>query len=242
VPEREPGAEHEALERRIGHRFRTRALLEQALTHRSSAHERGDLALANERLEFLGDAVLGLLVAEALMERRPLLQEGDLSRARAALVNERALAAHASALGIDALLRLGRGESRSGGRRKQSILANALEALIGAIYLDGGLDRARAFVRRELGEALEGAGPRPADAKTQLQELVQRRGEALPAYDVLATSGPDHDPCFEVGVRVGDRLLARARGRSKRSAEQAAAQVALERLAVAHDPGKAAVD
>ncbi len=222
--------EVEELERRLGYRFRSRALLEQALTHSSGAHEQGDVSLGNERLEFLGDAVLGLLIAEALMELRPDVPEGGLSRARASLVNGRALAVRARALHLDLGMRLGRGERLSGGPRKISILANVFEALLGAMFLDGGLEPVREFVRREFTEALERADRGGDDPKTRLQELLQRQGQSLPVYEVLATSGPDHERRFEVGVRLEGDLVAQASGASKRAAEQAAARRALERL------------
>jgi ribonuclease III len=229
VPDPEP-TKLDALEQRIGYRFRSRGLLEQALTHSSSAHERGDPELGNERLEFLGDAVLGLLIAEALMEQRPERPEGELSRARASLVNGPALAALARELGLDACVSLGRGERLSGGRRKTSILANLFEALLGAAYLDGGLDPVRALVRREFAAALAGIDRRRGDPKTRLQELLQSQGRALPIYELLGTTGPDHERRFEVGVRLGADLVARASGSSKRAAEQEAARRALEGL------------
>jgi ribonuclease-3 len=174
--------------------------------------------------------VLGLVVAERLMRARPDADEGDLSRARADAVNKRALAARARELGLDARVRLGRGERRSGGRTKDSILANAFEAVLGALYLDGGLDAARAFLDRELPPALlEQAAP-PSDAKTALQERLQAVGRGAPVYETVVTRGPAHAREFEVRVRVGEAELGTGSGRSKREAEQAAARSALAQL------------
>jgi ribonuclease III len=175
--------------------------------------------------------VLGLVVAERLMREQPEADEGVLSRARSDAVNRRALAERARALGLAERVRLGRGEGRSGGRAKDSILANAFEAVVGALYLDGGLDAARAFLEREL--ALEpSAGDAPAlDAKTALQELMQAAGRSLPRYATLATSGPAHAREFEVEVSVDGERLGVGAGRSKRAAEQAAARSALAQLA-----------
>jgi ribonuclease-3 len=207
-----------------------RGRLDQALTHRSRANEEGDPAGGNERLEFLGDAVLDLVVSELLMERHADAPEGTLSRARATVVNTRALAVHARELGLDRAVRLGRGEDRSSGRKKPSILANVLEAVLGAIYLDGGLASARAFVEREFTEALVRAGESRADPKTRLQELLQAAGERTPDYRTTAASGPDHAKEFQVEVCVGERVLGRGTGHSKREAEQEAARCALVAL------------
>lgn len=227
---RERLAEYEELERRLGLRFSDAGLLERALTHGSRAHEEGGLAVENERLEFLGDAVLGLIVAEILMEAHPDADEGALSRARAAAVNATALAARARELGLDRWIRLGRGEERSGGREKLSILANAFEAVLGALYLDGGSARARAFIERELGTALRQEARPLDDAKTRLQELVHQQGAEGPSYELVAEHGPDHAKEFEVRVCCGARSLGSGRGRSKREAEQDAARQAIEVL------------
>lgn len=215
------------LERRLGYSFHDRTLLERALTHRSVA---GD---DNERLEFLGDAVLGMVVADFLYCRETGLTEGDLSRLRASLVNRDALAAVALSLDIGADLRLGPGELKSGGYRRRSVLADALEAIIGAVYLDGGFAAASDFIRTILAEQFANL-PDPAslkDPKTRLQELLQERGMGLPQYETLLVDGPPHKQVFEVACRIEVLALeASARGASRRSAEQAAAERLLEEL------------
>jgi ribonuclease-3 len=213
-------ARHPVLERRIGHRFRDPALLAQALTHRSfgSPH--------NERLEFLGDGVIGCVIAEELYTRFPEIAEGELSRLRASLVREAALAATAGAISLSGFLRLGEGEIASGGAERPSILADALEAVFGAIFLDGGYEAVRGAVRRTFGEALQALDPRrPAkDDKTRLQELLQGRRQKLPVYRVVATAGAAHKQVFEVEcVAAGLDLRASGSGTSRRSAEQQAA-------------------
>ncbi len=229
-----------ALERRLGHRFDRPDLLARALTHRSRAHENGDEGGSNERLEFLGDAVLDLLVSERLMERLPAAPEGVLSRARAAAVNTTALAGRALALGLDRRVLLGRGEERTAGRAKESILANVFEAVLGALYLDGGLEVARALVDRELADVLADPASGLSDAKTRLQELLQAQGGAPPTYAIAEQSGPPHAREFRVRVSQGDLVLGEGVGRSKRSAEQEAARAALERIA--SDPSAARED
>ena len=218
----------QALAERLGHRFAEPALLAQALTHRSAARAN------NERLEFLGDAVLGLVVAEAVFrDDRAGSDEGDLSRLRASLVNERTLAAVAQELELGDALKLGPGELKSGGFRRESILADAFEALVAAVYLDAGLVAARAVVLRVLGARLS-ALPPPAslkDPKTRLQERLQRDGLALPVYAVAAVEGADHDQTFLIECRVEALgLSAEGGGRSRRDGEQAAAAALLERL------------
>jgi len=220
-------ARHPVLERRIGHRFKTPALLAQALTHRSfgSPH--------NERLEFLGDGVIGCVVAEELYARFPGIAEGELSRLRASLVREAALAAVAREIGLSGFLRLGEGEISSGGAERPSILADALEATYGAIFLDGGYEAVRASVRQTFGEALEKLDPRqPAkDAKTSLQELLQGRRQKLPEYRVVATNGAAHKQVFEVEcVAAGLGLRANGSGSSRRLAEQQAAENLLKQI------------
>jgi ribonuclease-3 len=220
----------EELEERIGYRFRRRDLLEQALTHRSWTHEHGEAGVGNERLEFLGDAVLDLLVSELLMEVDESADEGALSRGRADAVNTRALARQARTIGLDEFARLGRGEERSGGRHKPSILANVFEAVVAAVYLDGGYRSARELVRRLFG-GLATEELRPlGDPKTRLQERLQAGGQPLPRYETTGQQGPDHAREFEVRVLVGERVLGSGVGRSKRAAEQAAALEALEKL------------
>lgn len=215
------------LEQRLGHRFRHGDLLEQALTHRSFG------APNNERLEFLGDGVLGCVVAEALLQRFPKLSEGELSRLRASLVRQEALAAAAAQIDLAGHLRLGQGEDVSGGARRPSILADALEALFGAVFLDGGYACARTAVLATLGDALEAADERTTakDPKTRLQEVLQARRRALPRYDVVATHGAAHEQVFEVECVVAELdLRARGSGASRRAAEQQAAEALLSRL------------
>jgi len=220
-------ARHPALERRIGHRFGNPSLLEQALTHRSfgSPH--------NERLEFLGDGVIGCVIAEELYTRFPDIAEGELSRLRASLVREAALAQVARAIGLAGCLRLGEGEVSSGGADRPSILADALEATFGAVFLDGGYDAVRAAVRSTFGDSLEKLDPRePAkDAKTVLQELLQGRRQKLPEYRVVATAGAAHKQVFEVEcTAAGLGLRASGSGSSRRSAEQQAATNLLKQI------------
>jgi ribonuclease-3 len=222
----------EQVEAAAGHTFGDRSLLTDALTHRSYARERATPVARNERLEFLGDAVLYLVVAGLLLERLPQAPEGRLTTLRAAVVNERSLAAVARALGLGHALRLGRGEERSGGRDKDSILAGAYEALVGAVFLDGGwaeaADRVRDHLAGPLDEAI--AGRTEADHKTRLQELVQARGAPVPRYALTATEGPDHARTFHVEVSVGGAVVGRGRGRSKKEAEQRAAAEAVAGL------------
>jgi ribonuclease-3 len=209
-----------------------------ALTHRSWCAEHAGEA-SNERLEFLGDAVLGLVVTAYIFDRHPEMPEGSLAKLRAAVVSAPTLAAVAAELGVGAALRLGKGEAASGGREKASILADAMEALIGAVYVDGGLDAARRLVLDLFEERIDDevagpGGPGGADHKTQLQELVARRFEAVPAY-VVSDEGPDHEKTFFAEVRVGDELVGRGEGRNKKAAEQAAAGAALAHLATTTD-------
>ncbi|MEO8716693.1 MAG: ribonuclease III [Burkholderiales bacterium] len=202
-------------------------MLEQALTHRSFGTPH------NERLEFLGDGVLGCVVAEALLERFPQLSEGELSRLRASLVRQEALAAAAAAIGLAEHLRLGQGESTSGGARRPSILADALEALYGAVFLDGGYERARSAVLATLGGALGAIDERTTakDSKTRLQEALQARRHALPRYEVVATHGAAHEQIFEVECVIEALdLHARGSGASRRAAEQQAAEALLGQL------------
>ena len=218
------------LEKRLGYSFSDPELLVCALTHRSRANDEGDPDLANERLEFLGDAVLDLLVAQLLMAVHPDASEGVLSRARASLVNTRALAERSRRLGLDQAVRLGRSEETSQGRSKPSILANVFEAILGAIYLDGGLAAVGALVEREFRELLELRELPLVDPKTRLQELMHTRNEAGPRYETTAARGPDHAKEFEVEVRIEDQLLGVGKGSSKREAEQQAARAALVAL------------
>jgi ribonuclease-3 len=219
--------EFDALESRIGYRFRDRGLLEHALTHKSKAHA------DNESLEFLGDAVLGLVVAEALFRAFPAYTEGQKSKIKANLVSTAALAEMAEQLGLGEHMILGRGEEKTGGRRKQALLADTCEALIAAIFLDGGLEPARQFLAREFAPAIEDAR-RPEyfgrDHKSRLQERLQALGRPLPVYRVSGEIGPDHRKMFHVEVVVGDDVIAHGVGRTKKEAEQEAARLALARL------------
>jgi len=215
----------------LGHRFAQPELLHQALTHSSYANEAGALALGNERLEFLGDAVLGLSVAELLMAAFPEASEGELSRARAQAVNQAALAARAQALGMDELVLLGKSERNNAGREKPSILADLFEAVLGALYLDGGFEKARAFVAREFAAELRSASAVQRDAKTRLQEVLQAAGRAQPHYVTVSETGPPHARAFRVEARVGETVYGAGAGRSKQAAEQAAALDALRALA-----------
>lgn len=221
------------LEARLGHRFRDPRLLERALTHRSAAGEQGLGAEAtNERLEFLGDAVVQLIVSDLLVAGHRHAPEGDLSRWRSRLVCQASLAAAATTLGLGDDLRLGEGEAHSGGREKGSLLCAVYEAVVGALYLDGGLEAARPLVHRHLAAGV--ADPEGLatgwDAKGRLQEVTQGRYRLLPRYEVVEASGPDHAPHFRVAVWLGERRLGDGEGGSKKVAEQAAATRALEAL------------
>lgn len=217
----------DALERALGRRFEDRGLLVEALTHASAA---GRLEKDNQRLEFLGDRVLGLLTAEALLERYPAEQEGALAPRLNALVRRETCADAAEAIGLGAHLRMARSEAMTGGRRKTALLADAMEAVMAAIYLDGGLDAARSTYRRLWGARLETLTEAPIDAKTALQEWAQARGAALPSYTVLNRDGPDHAPHFEIEARLESGEAARGSASSKRAAEQAAAAALLASL------------
>lgn len=232
-PEQEPTASKDPLVRlldNLGHQFANVRLLMQALTHRSYVNEVSDPQVAdNERFEFLGDAVIDLVVSTALMERFPEAREGRLSKIRASVVSEGALARLARDMGLGEALRLGRGELMSGGRDKPSILSDAFEALIAAVYLDAGLARVAEVLLPRLrfpdSEAL-----RRGDPKTELQQRVQADRHMTPTYHLVSEAGPDHDKTFEVELRVGEDVLARGAGRTKKEAEQRAAAVALDAL------------
>ena len=217
------------LEESLGYRFREPALLETALTHRSYANELG-LEEHYERLEFLGDAVLGLVAAEWLYRTRSLLPEGELSKIRSHLVSEPVLARLARLLQMGTVLRLGVGEARSGGGRKASLLADALEAVLGAVFLDGGFDAARRVARPLLERAAEADLRDIGDPKTTLQEAIQARGGELPEYRHVAEEGPDHSKRFSVECWVGGRSLGVGMARTKKRAEQRAAAAALAEM------------
>ena len=217
---------------RLGFRFRDEGLLRVALTHPSVAHESGGPVEHNQRLEFLGDAVLQLVLTRELYEKFPAFDEGPLTKARAKLVNRRTLAEHARALGLGAHLILGRGEETHGGRERPSTLADAFEALLGAIFLDGGFDAAREFTLREFGGAFSKVSVLPTieNPKGELQELLQARSPEAPEYRVVSATGPDHDRVFECTVHHGGVELARGSGKSKKAAESDAALAALKKL------------
>lgn len=230
----------DALQRRLGHRFGDLGLLQRALTHRSASLEH------NERLEFLGDAVLSTAVSTLLFRRFSDAPEGDLTRARAHLVREASLHRTALDIGLPDLVRLSEGEARGGGAARPSILADAVEALIGAVFMDGGYDAAHAVTEKLFGDIIDTTDPLAwtKDSKTELQEWLQARRLSTPSYRVIATRGQAHDQTFEVACMV-DALDAQSRGegRSRRAAEQAAAGALLERLrqrdAAAGDKGGA---
>jgi ribonuclease III len=222
------GAEGAAvLAARLGHSFGDLSLLQHALAHRSWCGEQEGGAPSNERLEFLGDAVLGLVVAEYCYERYPEFPEGKLAKVRSAVVNARVLAVVAGRLGVGDVLLLGRGEEGSGGRRKASILSDAFEAILGSVYLDAGWGAARALVLRELGDAIAKAGEEPDDFdhKSRLQEKAVRDGDGTPRYAVVGT-GPDHDRAYTAEVFLNGTLWGTGSGRSKKDAEQEAARAA----------------
>jgi ribonuclease-3 len=223
------------LESILGHQFRDPQRLLQALMHSSRIPERAadEPAESNEKLEFLGDAVLELVVSEELVREFPDWTEGQLSKSRARLVNATAISLSAQRLGLGKYLRLGRGEEKTGGRTKPALLADAYEALIAAVYLDGGLEAARGFVRRSLVEgaiAYEAERQGHTDHKSALQEFLQSRGMAPGAYHVIAESGPDHQKTFRVEVRIAGQVSAIGMGRTKKEAEQSAAIAALIQL------------
>lgn len=220
----------DSLEARIGHHFKSRQLLLDALTHRSYAYEyAAPNVIHNERLEFLGDAVLQLLSSDLLYRRSPKASEGDLSNLRTALVRASTLAGFARRTGLGPYLRLGRGEEATGGRDRELLIASAFEAVLGAVYLDGGLRAARTFADPLLREEVErvAASKKIKDDKSLLQELAQAQLGVTPTYTVVSQEGPSHDRIFVVEVHLGDFVAARGEGHSKRQAEQDAARSAL---------------
>ena len=219
----------ETLEARLGYAFRDRSLLENALTHSSYANENHSAKGSNERLEFLGDSVLGMVTADFLYGAHPQLPEGDLTRLRAALVCEESLAEVADRLDLGSYLRLGKGESGGGGRERPSIRADAVEAVLAAVYLDGGLEEARALIRRLILDREEEKAVH-RDYKTALQELVQREAGQVLAYRLVGESGPDHAKEFTMEVDLNGAVVGKGTGHSKKEAEQMAAKAAVERL------------
>lgn len=223
----------QALEARLGVTLALPDLALQALTHKSYVNEHKEVRLQdNERLEFLGDAVVDLAISDRLMGRFPNASEGELSKLRALIVNEDGLARIARRLQLGELLLLGRGEELTGGRDKNSVLADALEAVIGAVYRGSGLGTVLEMVDRHFADALDGVaqGRSGLDYKTKLQEDVQTRMKVAPRYRVVSEVGPDHEKTFEVEVSIGSELYARATGKSKKEAEQAAARATLEMI------------
>ena len=221
------------LEEKIGYRFKNRALLVTALTHSSYANERHSTPCQSyERLEFLGDSILGYVTAEFLYSHEPSLSEGRMTRLRAELVCEGSLHKAALSLGLGEYMRLGRGEEHTGGRQRASILADAVEAVIAALYLDGGMDTARGFIERHILSALDSGSPSLllGDYKTELQELIQRKSGQSLSYALLGESGPDHDKVFTSEVCLNGKPIGSGSGRTKKEAEQAAAHAALEAL------------
>jgi ribonuclease III len=239
APDHETTTGQEWLADKIDYLLSEPALLDQALAHRSWCAEQGE-SDSNERLEFLGDAVLGLVVAEHTYRTYPELSDGAMSKVRASVVNTRALAQIALELGIAAHLRLGRGEDQSGGRAKESILADATEAVIGAVYLDGGLEEARRMILSLLSERIAGAVGEPgeSDHKSRLQEESVRLGRGVPRYEVEGF-GPDHARRYLATVYVAGERLGSGEGRSKKDAEQVAARVAYGSLGVERGRGDA---
>jgi ribonuclease-3 len=232
------GSELEPLERRIGYRFRDRGLLEHALTHRSRVHEDASGGVIdNESMEFLGDSVLGFVVADMLFREFPEHNEGQKSKLKASLVSTASLARLGEGIGLGEFLILGRGEEKTGGRRKHALIADSYEALIAAVYLDGGIDAAGGFIHRQFAALIEQARRTGAaaaftdDWKSALQEWLQSNGRGLPVYRLADEIGPDHRKRFVVEVLIEGEPVARAEGGSKKEAAQAAARSALEQLA-----------
>jgi len=225
------------LETRLGYAFRERSNLLIALTHRSYAHQLSDHSEHhNESLEFLGDAVLGFLISSRIFRRFPGLNEGDLSKIRAYMVSAVNLARFAESLDLGAHLRISRGEEKTGGRKKRALLVDAYEAVIGAIYMDGGVDAAAAFVERQMGAHLDSLDVRQltyGDFKSALQERLHDLGLPEPQYRVVQEIGPDHLKTFVVQVLVGGETVSEASGKTKKEAQQAAARLAVEHFSSA---------
>ena len=220
------------LQQRLGHSFRDENLLRLALTHPSVAHDAKAPIPHNQRLEFLGDSVLGIILSHALYEKFPDADEGQLTKSRAKLVNSGSLSLHGRSLGLGAHLILSRGEENTGGRERASALTDAFEAVLGAIYLDGGLAAAREFILREFAaDFSELVAPQAIEnPKGELQELLQAKSPTAPAYETISAEGPDHDRSFTCAVLHDGAELARGAGKSKRAAESDAALAALKKL------------
>ena len=218
------------LEEKLGYRFQNLALLENALTHSSCANESRGKLQRNERLEFLGDSILGMVVADHLYRNHPDLPEGVLTRTRAALVCEDSLVVVAEELGLGEYLRLGKGEEAGGGRNRPSIRADAVEAVLAAVYLDGGIGSARKIIQKFILSREVAGLTKPQDYKTALQELVQRENGQVLAYRLVGEEGPDHNKRFFVEVTLNGSPVGAGSGRSKKEAEQMAAKAAVEKL------------
>jgi ribonuclease-3 len=219
------------LSEKLGYRFNDCTLLVQALTHSSYANERKKSGLeSNERLEFLGDSLLGMTVALLIYENKPQMSEGEMTKLRAELVCEKYLALIASALDLGSCLLLGRGEESGGGRSRSSLLADAFEAIIAAIYLDGGFESARQFVLRFFEDGLNKPIQSNSDYKTKLQEVIQLNPGQTHVYEPVNEEGPDHDKTFTVRVTLNGKAIGTGTGKSKKSAEQEAAKAALEKI------------
>lgn len=223
------------LESKMQISFKNTELLARALVHKSFAHEvKGGSLENNEKLEFLGDAVLDLALGDYLMELFPGDSEGNLSKKRASLVNEEVLAKIAVELGLPQYLKLGKGETNTGGAHKPRLVASAYEALLGALFLDQGFNAARDFIRRDFTQVIQAQDPNQdyeRDYKTRLQEVLQKDCKEAPQYQLLSEEGPPHERIFQVHVKIQDRILGTGRGRSKKLAEQAAAKEVLENFA-----------
>ncbi len=219
----------ESLEAKLGYTFRDRRLLENALTHSSYANENHSPSGSNERLEFLGDSVLGMVTADFLYREHPDLPEGELTRKRAALVREESLVEVADRLDLGAYLKLGRGEDHGGGRQRPSIRADAVEAVLAAVFLDGGLGEAKKIIQRFILDKEEEKAA-SQDYKTALQELVQRESGQVLNYRLTGESGPDHAKVFSVAVELNGRTVGQGQGHSKKEAEQLAARAAIEAI------------
>jgi len=226
------GDAYAALEKAAGYRFRDRRLLQEALTHRSRANEVSGGVPDNQRLEFLGDSILGFIIGNELFHRHPGWKEGELSRHRSTLVDEDNLARLAQAMDLGSCLFLGRGEEMSGGRGKKSLLADAYEAFVAAVYLDGGMHEVQRLVQSQFGHLLAGSEPAALtrDYKTELQEITQARLAVIPHYELLESTGPDHERSYRVAVFIDGAVAGEGVGRSKKGAQQAAACAALENL------------
>ncbi len=218
----------DSIEKLIGYSFKNRELLKEALTHKSYSTERGQ-TLQNERFEFLGDSVLGLIVSYYLFAENPSQDEGYLSKVKSVLVSRANLARWADSLNLGEHIFLGVGEQQTGGKKRSSILSNSFEALIGAIYLDGGLEPAAVFVKRWL-HGVDMGGMEEQDYKSVLQEIIQKRHKKPPEYEIISETGPEHDKVFAIRVLIGKKVLGMGSGKNKKEAQQAAASNAIDYL------------